>query len=774
MKKLIVVSFALVVFVTGCNVKDDEQKVPVAAGFEIPRSLVTRMLDAHDRARNRTAGRGTDFDSAEMISLANGPKLLNGLELTNALEIASRPRGEMKFCDDGLPDSERHDLWPFEIEKFEAELESKMEVSAEYGYQMKPQFEKLAGSVGRGGFGQGNQTLQWVNREVEQWAVKELDKEFGRVEAAEFCATFRFEEMPEGVSAWQVGAELYLIIRRGEEAWEPREYEFVRCKEGRAPHHVATFDSFPGAMAVAAVFRCNHDVAGGHNVAAMIWNHQCDRVQMSPYRIYDLLLDASCGGIVTAKENLEVMRKHMPEVVCLDEVMLREASRLSDVEAKQVRILRTGVVGSSNASTDSPNGVFCPGLGFAKDVLWEEPDDDVRNDSRGELLVDLFNMTTNRAVRLVTFTLRKKLMRVIKESRRMQPVREDEEVVCSRVFIRPGGAFKARVEFKPQVVDDKSKYAVDFKLEIKEVYGCESSEDEWCPKNSLRVKSGSFRDPKPGDVVTLVFTNDVEMAFCWCPATTSPEWMLISGGKDYFMMGCPTNELGAVGDETLHPVMLTRGFWIAQTPMTERQFLAAGGKLSSPWPSPGELPVQASWSDCRDCCANLSSMVRKLHLSVAMPTEAEWEYACRAGTTTALNSGKDLTSEFNRCKNMDEVGWYARWPGDSMNRPCGVKRFKPNAWNAYDMHGNVFEWCFDDYGWLPGTLMVDPTGPERGYVHVARGGDSTSNPCNCRSASRCRIFKDEAGIRPIMRYFERYEDLLGRECVKRADGRRGH
>ena len=115
-----------------------------------------------------------------------------------------------------------------------------------------------------------------------------------------------------------------------------------------------------------------------------------------------------------------------------------------------------------------------------------------------------------------------------------------------------------------------------------------------------------------------------------------------------------------------------------------------------------------------------------------LPTEAQWEYACRAGTTTALNSGKDLTNG-TQCSEMGEVGWYSYNSGEKTH-PVGQK--KPNAWGLYDMHGNVLEWCLDWNGDYPLAPVTDPTGPDNGTSRVIRGGGWNFIAGGCRSASR--------------------------------------
>ena len=119
-----------------------------------------------------------------------------------------------------------------------------------------------------------------------------------------------------------------------------------------------------------------------------------------------------------------------------------------------------------------------------------------------------------------------------------------------------------------------------------------------------------------------------------------------------------------------------------------------------------------------------------------LPTEAQWEYACRAGTTTAFNNGKNIRriSELglNNCPNLDKIGWYRSNSGRGV---CGVGQKQPNAWGLYDMHGNAAEWCLDWYGEYSGDA-TDPAGPEVGKKRASRGGDAESCAEDCRSAHR--------------------------------------
>jgi len=127
-------------------------------------------------------------------------------------------------------------------------------------------------------------------------------------------------------------------------------------------------------------------------------------------------------------------------------------------------------------------------------------------------------------------------------------------------------------------------------------------------------------------------------------------------------------------------------------------------------------------------------------LAFDLPTEAQWEYACRAGTVTALNSGKDLTHRY-KCPNMAEVGWYwNNWSdgkGGYTDAHAKVGMYLPNAWGLYDMHGNVWEGCLDWYVSNLGTAAVsDPKGPVTGSHRVRRGGSYNYDADHCRSACR--------------------------------------
>ena len=225
--------------------------------------------------------------------------------------------------------------------------------------------------------------------------------------------------------------------------------------------------------------------------------------------------------------------------------------------------------------------------------------------------------------------------------------------------------------------------------------------------------------------------------------TVSLDMIWIEPGT--FIMGSPEDELGRYSNETQHQVTLTKGYWLGKYEVTQAQYEAVMGTNPSYWKG-ANLPVDiVSWSDAMDFCAKLTASEKAAGrlpngYEYTLPTEAQWEYACRAGTTTALNSGKNL-SDKDRCPEMNEVGWY---DGNFALKTHPVGQMKPNAWGLYDMHGNVFEWCLDWYEEnYPTSAVTDPTGPETGEYRVLRGGSYYDYANYCRSAYR--YFYADAG-----------------------------
>ena len=205
-----------------------------------------------------------------------------------------------------------------------------------------------------------------------------------------------------------------------------------------------------------------------------------------------------------------------------------------------------------------------------------------------------------------------------------------------------------------------------------------------------------------------------------------------------FVMGSPEGELGRGYNETQHRVTLTKDYWLGKYPVTQRQYETVVGRNPSAfchiWPNTPDYPVEnVSWNLARRFCNRLNELIKLLpDYRFDLPTEAQWEYACRAGTTTALNSGSDLTTDWGKCPALAGVGWYE--DNCLTDRPVGRK--KPNAWGLYDMHGSVFEWCRD---WYECEYASDPEflgGQKKCEFRVARGGGHRSEPEDCRSAKR--------------------------------------
>ena len=195
------------------------------------------------------------------------------------------------------------------------------------------------------------------------------------------------------------------------------------------------------------------------------------------------------------------------------------------------------------------------------------------------------------------------------------------------------------------------------------------------------------------------------------------EFVLIKPGK--FMMGSPENEAGRYSGERQHRVNLTEAFYLQTTAVTLGQWQALMGKNPSSQKACGDnCPVEeVSWDD-------VQGFIRKLNQKEGadkyrLPTEAEWEYACRAGSTTAFPNGGITQLQCDRDDNLDSIGWYC---GNSNNTLHPVTQKKPNAWGLYDMHGNVQEWCQDWFGVYPYDEVTNPKGPPSGSYRAMRGG----------------------------------------------------
>jgi formylglycine-generating enzyme required for sulfatase activity len=200
-----------------------------------------------------------------------------------------------------------------------------------------------------------------------------------------------------------------------------------------------------------------------------------------------------------------------------------------------------------------------------------------------------------------------------------------------------------------------------------------------------------------------------------------------------FWMGSPTDEPGRYSDETRHQVTLTNGYYLQTTEVTQGQWKAVMGSNPSHFSSCGEdCPVEkVSWTDVQEFISALNTLEGTT--KYRLPTEAEWEYAARAGSMTAFANGEITKTDCDHDPNLAVMGWYCGNSGDTTH-PVAQKQ--ANAWGLYDMHGNVREWCSDLDGSYPSSAVTDPTGPSSGSDRVCRGGGYLNYARVCRSAHR--------------------------------------
>jgi formylglycine-generating enzyme required for sulfatase activity len=256
-------------------------------------------------------------------------------------------------------------------------------------------------------------------------------------------------------------------------------------------------------------------------------------------------------------------------------------------------------------------------------------------------------------------------------------------------------------------------------------------------------------------------TNSIGMKLVLIPAGT-------------FQMGSPPSEEGSLDDERQHVVAISEDYYLGVFEVTQSQYRQVmgtnpsnfqAGKLVERHPQTGRVvkevnssnhPVESvSWTEAAEFCVRLSDLreERETRRVYRLPTEAEWEYACRATSKTAYSfadNRRDLESHAwfgnnSGVKKLDaDYFKVLALDGDKLNRtwesarcathPVGEK--KPNAWGLYDMHGNVEEWCADWKGSYPRRMVIDPMGPKGGTHRVVRGGGWSSSGIKCRSASR--------------------------------------
>jgi formylglycine-generating enzyme required for sulfatase activity len=249
---------------------------------------------------------------------------------------------------------------------------------------------------------------------------------------------------------------------------------------------------------------------------------------------------------------------------------------------------------------------------------------------------------------------------------------------------------------------------------------------------------------RPGEERTITLKGGVQMVFVWCP-------------PGEFMMGSPAGEDWRWANETQHRVTLTKGFWMAKTEVTQKQWQSVMGttvgqqlqldkflrfgSLNGNGEGPDHPMYLVSWDECQEFC-------RKTGLR--LPTEAEWEYACRAGNTTEYFWGDALNGDRANCNGNYPHGTDKKGPYLEKTAPVGS--YPANRWGLHDMHGNVAEWCEDWCGSYGGDAERDPKGPSSGLSRVHRGGGWFQDAEACRSARRGGLLPDfrsgSVGFRP--------------------------
>ena len=283
--------------------------------------------------------------------------------------------------------------------------------------------------------------------------------------------------------------------------------------------------------------------------------------------------------------------------------------------------------------------------------------------------------------------------------------------------------------------------------------------------------------PKIGENWTVQLPKDTTLEMVYIPPGT-------------FKMGNPVNNGDKLFNERQHKVTLTKGFWLGKYEVTQKQWKSILNiPLEQACGYGDDCPVhRISWYDANEFCRRLNQREIKAgrlprNYRYVLPTEAQWEYACRAGTTTSLNSGKNITSIYRDfwgvgsllgfgywtdCPNLNEVAW---WSNNSNKRVHLVGQKKPNAWGLYDMHGNVTEWCVDKYIARYPRQTVDPIGSyplEKRLLYdefecrVLKGGCFVDAE-DCSQSSRFGNMAGAGffyiGFRLALVYFDKEEDI---------------
>ena len=269
----------------------------------------------------------------------------------------------------------------------------------------------------------------------------------------------------------------------------------------------------------------------------------------------------------------------------------------------------------------------------------------------------------------------------------------------------------------------KKKKIVNFLLGMSAAIALLWPGDRAIAQTADKAEPAAAAEIKTGTNCVLTLPGNVKLEMIWIEPGT-------------FMMGSPNDEFGRNDNETQHQVTLTKGFWIGKYEVTQAQYKAVTGSDPSHFKG-DDLPVEmVDWEESMEFCKKLTESLGGAlpkGYKCSLPTEAQWEYACRAGTTSPLNNGKSIQTREEKCDNLDEVAWY-KFNSNGTTHPVGQK--KPNAWGLSDMHGNACEWCLDWIGNYPATPVTDPAGPDKGTQRSDRGAGWYWYPRQARSGHR--------------------------------------
>ncbi len=275
---------------------------------------------------------------------------------------------------------------------------------------------------------------------------------------------------------------------------------------------------------------------------------------------------------------------------------------------------------------------------------------------------------------------------------------------------QPDHAAKVKPVVDAVGVEAEVADAVVVPPKVKEVV---RSEDTDAPSTKSSRKTSDPLSPTstrtPGQTITFKLPGDVPVTFAWCPPGS-------------FRMG---SEKGDSDEKPDHKVTLTKGFFMGIHPVTQAQWKAVMGTDPSHFKGPTRPVESVTWTKCAEFCTKLTSFL-KGRAAVRLPTEAEWEYACRAGTTTEYWCGNDEAA-------LKRAGWYT---ATSKGETQPVGQLEKNPWGLYDVHGNVWEWCLDSKREYTAKDEVDPQRKSNNDSRVLRGGCWGGNSDFCRAAHR--------------------------------------